>query len=89
MPQTSLYFKIKDSTALDKHKILEIFFKSWIDDACNNAVVYTLQEVAPSMVGAMIWEEIYRVDFDRAEDAIVIKLKGVPSEFHRYIEIIN
>lgn len=86
MYQTSLYFKIKDTSALEKHKILEIFFKSWIDDTCNNEVVYNLVPI--SNPNPHQFEELYRVDFEKIEDAVAIKLKGIPDEFCHYIEII-
>lgn len=89
MYQTSLYFKIKDSAALEKHRILEIFFKSWIDDACNNEVDYTLIDVSEAPQGSFLWEETYRVDFESLEDAVALKLRNVPSEFKSYIELIN
>ncbi len=89
MYQTSLFFKIKDTSTLDKHRILEFFFKSWVDDTCNNEVSYTLEEILEAPAGSMSWIEIYRVDFDRIEDAVAIKLKGVPLEFQNYIEIIS
>ena len=85
MYQTSLYFKIKDSTALEKYKLLEIFFKSWVDDSCNNEVSYNLVQI-PST--PRLFSEIYRVDFDRIEDAVALKLKGIPSEFQDYIELV-
>ncbi len=88
MYQTSLFFKIKDSAVLEKHRILEIFFKSWVDDTCNNDVDYTLVDVQEAQVGSFLWEEIYRVDFKYEEDATALKLKDVPKEFRNYIEII-
>lgn len=89
MYQTSLYFKIKDSAALEKHRILEIFFKSWIDDTCNNEVEYTLVGVSDVPHGSLLWEETYRVDFVCVEDALVLKLKNIPLEFKSYIELLN
>ena len=32
MEQTSILFKIKDTADLDNHRILEIFFKAWVDE---------------------------------------------------------
>ena len=86
MHQTSLFFKIKDTAALEKHKLLEIFFKSWVDESCNNEVSYKVESL-PNQNS--LFEEIFRIDFDRMEDAVIIKLKGVPLEFKNYIELIN
>lgn len=89
MYQTSLFFKIKDTAVLEKHRILEIFFKSWIDDACNNEVEYTLIDVSEAPTGSFLWEETYRVDFECTEDAVALKLKDVPLEFKSYIEMVH
>ena len=88
MYKATLFFKIKDTPPLEKYSIVEVFFKYWVDCACNNEVNYTLQEIfAPT--DSSTWEEIYKVEFDYAEDAIALKLMGVPKEFEQYIEIIN
>lgn len=87
MYKTVLFFKIKDTAALEKHRILEIFFKSWIDEVCNNEVKYTLEGVK-ELPTSNCWEEIYRVDFENFEDALALKLSGVPKEFRNYIELV-
>lgn len=88
MYQASLFFKIKDAAALKKHRILELFFKSWIDDTCQNEVEYTLMAVEEAAHGSFSWVEIYRVDFERPEDVVALKLAGIPLEFQKYIELI-
>lgn len=85
MYSTSLFFKIKDSAALDKHRILEIFFKSWVDGNCNNEVNYTVQYTT----NVHTFEELFRVDFISSEDAMAIKLKGVPKDISDYVELID
>jgi len=89
MYQTSLLFRIKDSAALEKHRILEIFFKSWIDNTCNNEVGYTLEKVAEVSTDVSQWQELYRVDFEHIEDATVLRLKGIPTELQNYVEIVT
>jgi len=89
MYQTSLFFKLKDSVTLEKHRILEIFFKSWVDDVCNNDVDYTLVDVSEAPPGSFQWEETYRVDFEYLEDALALKLRDVPLEFKSYIEMVH
>lgn len=91
MRKTSLYFKIKDSSAQEKHRILEMFFKSWVDDICNNEVKYTIEHSLRAVPDSMLdqVEELFRVDFNSVEDATVIKLKGIPVEFQEYIELIS
>lgn len=59
-------------------QILELFFKSWIDNECNNEVEYNIKD-----------NSIFCVDFMHAEDAIALKLKGLPAEFNKLLEIIN
>lgn len=80
MYQTSLFFKITAPNFANKDSMLELFFKSWIDDACNNNVTFT-DVTSPTL-------NTVRVDFDFSEDAIVLRLKGIPTEFANYIEII-
>jgi len=41
----SLFFKIKDSVDIDKHKLLELFFKDWVDDSCENQVHYNIERM--------------------------------------------
>lgn len=74
--------------AQEKHRMVELFFKSWVDTTCNNEVDYTLTEVMEAPQGSTQWEEVYRVDFERTEDAVALKLKGIPLEYQNYIEIV-
>lgn len=95
MDQTSILFKIKDTADLDNHRILEIFFKAWVDEICNNEVQYrVIRDVNDNRPmddrdSARRWPETFRVDFNRKEDATVLKLKGIPEEFQNYLEFIN
>jgi hypothetical protein len=75
--------------AREKHHMVELFFKSWVDATCNNEVDYTLTEILAAKRGSTQWEEVYRVDFDRTEDAVALKLKGIPLEYQDYIEIVT
>jgi hypothetical protein len=88
MYQTTIFFKIKDTMLREKHHMVELFFKSWVDATCNNEVDYTLTEVLEAPEGSLQWEEVYRVDFERTEDAVALKLKGIPVEYQNYIEIV-
>lgn len=88
MYQTSLFFKIKDTATQEKHKIVKIFFKSWVDGICNNEVDYTLTRIASPLKNLHLWEEVYRVDFERTEDAVMLKLKGIPLEYQNYVELV-
>ncbi len=79
MYQTSLSYKIKPSPyGGDNYRILRFFFKAWVDDSCDNEVEYT----QPT-------EETIQVEFEKAEDALALKLKGIPDEFQNYLEIVN
>jgi hypothetical protein len=31
----------------------------------------------------------FKVEFERQEDALALRLRGVPSEFQNYLEIVN
>lgn len=89
MYKSVLFFRIKDTAALEKHRILELFFKSWIDDTCQNEVEYTLESVEEAPSGSFDWVEVYRVDFLKTEDAVALKLAGIPKEFQNYIELVD
>ncbi len=84
MHQTSIFFKIKDTAAQEKHRMVELFFKSWVDSICNNEV--SINQV--SYTADLDWLEILRADFENAEDAVALKLKGIPVEYQNYIEIV-
>jgi len=90
MYQTSLYFKFKNTSDSDKQKILEMFFKAWVDDTCNNEVGYALmRDYLHDDYKTTPVIETFRVDFERMEDAVALKLKGVPDEFQNYLEIVD
>lgn len=76
MYTTSLFYKIKKPG--DEHnRIFEIFFKAWVDDNCDNQVEYK-----------DLKNKLIQVDCNE-EDAIALKLKGIPFEFKGYLEILN
>jgi len=61
-----------------------MFFEDWADSICNNQVSYSYQygsfcDNSP---------ETIRVDFVNKEDALAMKLKGVPDEFKKYLTLI-
>ena len=87
----SIYFKIKDNVDVDKHLLLQLFFKDWIDDTCNNQVQYKIErDVEKDWIPGMVrYRETFRVDFEKSEDFLALKLKGVPREFQNFLEIIN
>lgn len=87
----SLYFKIKPNVDVDKHRVLELFFKDWIDHACQNQVCYNVErnvnkDWEPGMVH---YRETFRVDFKYQADAVALKLQGIPVEFQNFLEIVR
>ena len=78
MYQTSLSYKLKSVCDADHHRILKFFFKAWVDDSCENEVEYTQTS-----------DETIQVEFEKSEDAVALKLKGIPDEFQNYLEIVN
>lgn len=62
----------------DKEQILEMFFKDWVDNTSTN---YN--------VDIHSWHslDILEVKFENEEDALALRLKGIPEEFRPYIEI--
>lgn len=79
MYQTSLSYKIKDSTySIDNYTLLKLFFEVWIEDICNNDVYYNEE-----------YDDTFQVEFKHPEDAVVLRLKGIPVEFQNYLEIVD
>lgn len=76
-------FKIKPNIDIDKCRLLELFFKDWIDTLCENDVQYNIEQIDNTN------DSIFKVDFNNSEDAVALRLKGVPEEFQPYLEIIN
>jgi len=87
----SLSFKFKNNVADDKHRIIELFFKNWVDESCNNQVQYRVvrHETGDWRQSFSGYKEAFDAHFDRSEDAVALKLRGIPLEFEKYIEIIN
>jgi hypothetical protein len=83
MYQTSLHVRL-NATA-EKAKILELFFQDWADGICNKEVEYETIYGAPDG-----WlNEIIRVDFKNSEDAVAMKLRGIPQELQNYLTIVD
>lgn len=79
-----LYYKIKDNIEIDKHHLIDLFFRDWVDGACDNQVQFRLEQLdVPGKQDTLI------VDFYSIEDAVAMRLKGIPPKFERYMEIIN
>ncbi len=87
----SIFFKIKDNVGIDKRHLLEIFFKNWVDDSCNNQVQYKVERdvIKDWQPGMVHYHETFRVDFEKQEDAVIMNLKGVPQEFQLYLEMVK
>lgn len=75
MYQTTLYFNLKTPEG-NADQVLRMFFEDWADQICDREVSYTM--VADTI----------RVDFSKEEDAIAMKLKGIPEEFKKYITLV-
>lgn len=94
----SLLFRIKADVDVNKYRLLELFFKDWVDTTCDNEVHYKIESVPGTAYvygrGAVHSKhlptyETFRVDFDKQEDALALMLKGVPEEFQSYLEILH
>lgn len=83
---SSVYFKIKDNVGLSNRRVVDLFFRDWIDRTCSNQVQYTFVCDVAHEPGV---QDILRVDFDYHTDATALKLKGVPDEFREYIELVG
>lgn len=76
----SLSFKIKSDVDIDKHRLLEFFFKVWVDSGCNKQVKYSIERGV---------NKTFSAHFEKSEDALALTLRGVPLEFEKYLEIVN
>ena len=87
----SLLFRVKDSVDADKRRLLELFFKDWVDTSCNNQVHYKIERNIKKdwVPGTLNYKETFLVNFEEQEDAVVMSLKGVPKEFQQYLEIVR
>lgn len=82
---TSLIFKIKDPSNPDNSRVLEIFFKDWIDRSCDNEVKIVKHYTRdPVYFDNLMY---FEAQFTNIEDATAIKLKGIPNEFEKYLEL--
>ena len=77
----SLYFQM--SIVPDQKRILEIFFQDWADGICNNEVTYSVESTQAYPSSGII-----RADFVNEEDAMMLKLKGIPDEFKGYLTLV-
>ncbi len=83
MYQTSLHIRL-NATA-EKVKILELFFQDWADGICNKEVEYETIYGGPDE-----WlNETIRVNFKNSEDAVALKLQGIPQELQNYLTIVD
>lgn len=91
MLSTSLLFRTKDKVSLDKHRLIEILFKDWVDGICEQQVQYKVERDVDYewTYGNTCYMETFRVDFEKQEDAVALKLRGVPPEFQDYLEIVG
>jgi hypothetical protein len=88
---SSILFKIKESVDIDKHRIIELFFKDWVDDSCDNEVKIKIERdvIKDWIPGMVYYVETFRVDFDKPEDAVALRLRGIPPDFENYLELVN
>ena len=77
MYQTTLYFNLKTPEG-NPDTVLRMFFEDWADQICDREVSYTMVAGTSTI----------RVDFVKEEDAIAMKLKGIPDEFKNYLTLV-
>ena len=88
---SSITFRLRDSVEVDKHRLVELFFKDWVDNICDNEVRFTVQRdvIKDWTPGMVSYTETFRVLFENQEDELALRLKGVPVEFQKYLEMIR
>jgi len=67
--------------------VIKMFFEDWADRIGNNQVKYSI--VAGDGGGRTSWNDIIRVDFVNEEDATMMRLRGVPEEFQKYLKFAD
>lgn len=82
----SIYFKIKNIEDEDTGRVLEYFFKDWIDRACENEVKVSKHSYPdPTRFETLHY---FQAQFYNVEDVTALKLRGIPEEFQKYLEIL-
>jgi hypothetical protein len=82
----SVKFKVESSVNEDKKRLLEFFFQDWIDGLGDNE--FSIERIGFSYYNRRMSEEIYRVDFSDPNDVLILKLKGIPDEFQKYLKMM-
>lgn len=77
MMYNSILFKANENMTGDKYRLVGIFFKDWVDQICEQQVQYVERD------------KTFRADFDNQEDALALRLRGLPPEFRDYLEIVG
>lgn len=87
----SIYYRTKPQIPIDKHRLVEIFFKDWVDTICDRKVQFSIErDISKEWLPGMVtYQETFRVDFEKSEDALVMQLRGVPAEFGDYLEMVR
>lgn len=85
MYKSSIYLHFI-ATPNNKH-VLRMFFEDWADRIGENKIEYSV--VAGDGGGITFWNDIIRVDFADSEDATVMRLKGIPEEFQKYLKFAD
>lgn len=86
MYKTSLFIDVRVTS--DKKRILDILFKDWADHICNNQISYSIISTLNNNHCGN-YAEIIQIDFINEEDAVIMKLCGIPEEFRKYMEIVD
>lgn len=64
-----------------------MFFEDWTDRIGKNKIEYSI--VAGDGGGITSWNDIIRIDFVDNEDATIMRLKGIPEEFQKYLKFAD
>ena len=84
MELTTLLFELSDNVIENgKENCVRIFFDSWLNQQCYGPYTLSKYQNDTSNVNS---EFGIRVRFSDSKDASIIKLKGVPKEFNKYLK---
>jgi len=68
-----------------------MFFENWADRIGTNEIKYSVIDTVDTNIPSKsdVVREVIKVDFENEEDATVMLLKGIPSEFKKYLRFTD
>lgn len=71
---------------MSNYRILESFIDEWVDNTCRDHSNYEIRECGPPANDGVA--RFIRIDFTNPEDAVSLRLQGVPPGYIKYIDFV-